>query len=244
MEIYNALPYDITKRIRQNIVSEDDINDGKDSFYIYKPNGKVEIRISNHCTHLWTWHERRNGKFDDITRISIVFEESDTYSDANLVLRRHRNTPLMVQEFVYRIGDPQAFTPSDVKLVINEIQQCIKKGKMYEDPTGKLEYSEMRVSENPPTNENINCNINMKTNKVRLTEGQLRRVVAESVKRVLRETCEYAVLDNEGEVVASFKDEAVANEFLQDNSDWCDEVVPIGTNGFIKPYEDANDDDY
>ena len=31
MEIYSALPYDIVKRIRQNMVSQDDVMDGKDS---------------------------------------------------------------------------------------------------------------------------------------------------------------------------------------------------------------------
>ena len=53
MEIYSALPYDIVKRIRQNMVSQDDVVDGKDSSYASTPNGKIEIRFSNHCTRAY-----------------------------------------------------------------------------------------------------------------------------------------------------------------------------------------------
>ena len=144
-----ALPYDITKRIRQHFASSDDVNDGKDSFYIQIGGKKCEIRVSNHCTHLWTWHERRNGKFDDITRISIVFEDKDTYTDGNLLLKKPRKTPLRVMEFVYRITDPNEFTTEDVNLVIQSIKKTIKKSQMYKDPTSKMLYFKERVSNNP-----------------------------------------------------------------------------------------------
>ena len=141
-----ALPYDITKRIRQHFASSDDINDGKDSFYIQIGGKKCEIRVSNHCTHLWTWHERRNGKFDDITRISIVFEDRDTYADVNLLLKKPRKAPLRVMEFVYRITDPNEFTTEDVNLVMQAIKLSIKRSQMYKDPTNKILYFKERVS--------------------------------------------------------------------------------------------------
>ena len=98
---YNALPHDIIGRIRQHITaSTDDDNDGADSLYVTNKGKKYIIRVSNHCTHLWTWHERKEGRFDDITRISIVFEDHDTYSDKNLILKYPRQTPLRVMEFV------------------------------------------------------------------------------------------------------------------------------------------------
>ena len=142
-DVYCALPSDITRRIRQNIASSNDLNDGKDSFYVSSGNKKIEIRISNHCTHLWTWHERHNGKFDDITRISIVFEDNDTFEERNLVLRKPRKTPLKVMEFVYRISNPNDFTATDVTLVIKEIKRCIKSGSMFIDPTDKMTYSKL-----------------------------------------------------------------------------------------------------
>jgi hypothetical protein len=124
--ISNALPYDIIRKIRQSIPSSDDINDGKDSFYIYSNGNKCEIRISNHCTNLWTWHERKYGNHDDVMRISIVFEQSNTFDHKNLILRNYRNTPLRVIEFVYQIYDSQSFTSDDVKDVINSIKYWVK----------------------------------------------------------------------------------------------------------------------
>ena len=202
-EIFNptcALPYDIVRRIRQVFVNSDDVNDGKDSFYIslgMVGARKCEIRVSNHCTHLWTWHERRNGKFDDITRISIVFEETDTYSDGNLELRKPRPTPLRVEEFVYRISKPDEFTTQDVTMVIKAIKNAIRSGT-FQDPTGKMSYSKKRVSVNPKSsgrwNENknnqINSNKNMNKNRknvVKLTESKLRDMIKESVNEILNE---------------------------------------------------------
>jgi hypothetical protein len=80
--------------------------------------------------------------------------------------------------------------------------------------------------------------------RIRLTEGDLRRIVNNSVRMVLRESAyEWAVLDKaNGEVVATFKDENVAQEFLQDNLDWCDEVIPMGKNGYSLPYANADDE--
>ena len=207
---YNALPHDIIERIRQHITaSTDDENDGADSLYVTSKGKKIIIRVSNHCTHLWTWHERREGKFDDITRISIVFEDHDTYSDENLILKYPRRTPLRVMEYVYRIENTNEFSPQDVKMVIKSILRCKDKGIMFQDPTGKLTYFKERVSRNPdPDNKGFvkdsiipryniikeyniqnNCNRNMRNKKVvRLTESQLHNIIAESVKRVINES--------------------------------------------------------
>ena len=153
-----VLPYDITRRIRHNFASSDDINDGKDSFYIQIGEKKFETRVSNHCTHLWTWHERQNGEFDDITRISIVFEDNDTYADTNLLLEKPRKTPLRVMEFVYRITDQNEFTTEDVNLVLQAIKHTLKGSQMYTDHTNKMLYSKERVSINPKPNNKQNIN--------------------------------------------------------------------------------------
>lgn len=147
--IVNALPYDIVRRVRQKFVTNDDVNDGDDSVYIDTNGKKYEIRVSNHCTHLWTWHQRKYGDSDDITRISIVFEDKDTFTNRNLVLKKPRKTKLHVMEFVYRITDPNSFTPQDVKTVMNTINRCLKRQEMYEDETGKLTYAKERISTNP-----------------------------------------------------------------------------------------------
>lgn len=187
-DIVNALPYDIIRRIRQTFPSSDDSNDGKDSTYLYSKGNKCEIRISNHCTHLWTWHERKFGNNDDITRISIVFEQSDTFENKNLILRRHRKTPLRVMEFVYRISDPQSFTSKDVKIVIDTIKHCLKNQTIFKDVTGKLTYVKERVSINP-VNENTtykkSYNIKQRTP---IFEHRIRCIIADTVRQVLSES--------------------------------------------------------
>lgn len=223
MEIYSALPYDIVKRIRQNMVSQDDVMDGKDSSYASTPNGKIEIRFSNHCTHLWTWHERKYGNYDDITRISIVFEENDTYSDENLVLKRPRKTKLKVMEYVYRIANPQEFTKDDVKLVINSINMALRNGRD-EDYTGKLTYKKERISKNPSSS----CNENKYTKSIismkkKINESQLRKIVAESVKRVLKESADSVSpqpFDGYSSYSSSEDEIRSAEEFYAKNCPW------------------------
>ena len=62
----------------------------------------------------------------------------------------------------------------------------------YEDTTGKLSYVQERVSINP-TNENkeYKTNNDMNKNKIRITENELKQIVAESVKKVLNESYGY-----------------------------------------------------
>ena len=79
----------------------------------------------------------------------------------------------------------------------------------------------------------------------RLNERELHRLISESVKRVLNESAKtYGVLDTEGEVVATFRDYTSAEQFLEMNKSWCDVIVPMGSNGYIMPYEDADPEQY
>lgn len=59
-----------------------------------------------------------------------------------------RPTPLRVDEFVYRITNPNEFTAQDVTMVIKAIKKAIRSGA-FQDPTGKMTYSKERVSVNP-----------------------------------------------------------------------------------------------
>ena len=56
----------------------------------------------------------------------------------------------------------------------------------YKDTTGKLSYVQERVSINP-TNENKEYKINNDNIYFRLTEGDLHRIIKESVNRILKE---------------------------------------------------------
>lgn len=188
----NALPYDITKRIRQHLASCDDSNDGKDSFYIQNKREKIEIRVSNHCTHLWTWHQRKSGKSDGVLRISIVFESEDTYNNENLILKNTRTTPLRVLEYVYRCNNPQYLTNKDVSAIIKSINSSLKTGQQYTDITGKLMYIKERVSINPVVDETsydalplLNTHEPLRNHVIRLSERDLYNIIEETVRDAL-----------------------------------------------------------
>ena len=75
--------------------------------------------------------------------------------------------------------------------------------------------------------ENLNCNRNMKrTNKIRLTESQLHRVIKESVKRVLREMNDG---QKQAEIKQSWKD--IDDEYSELNT-----VHPRHSSGYYKDF--------
>jgi hypothetical protein len=142
-----ALPSDITLRIRQNLIVETDPYDGKDSFYINFDN--TIVRVSNHCTYLWTW-DARYRNHNNKNYVSIVFEDTNTFSGDNLLLKRRRKNPLIVDEYVYKITDANSFNSMDVKKVIRSIKNMDKGyNTQYIDETGKLTGHYIRKSINP-----------------------------------------------------------------------------------------------
>ena len=160
----------------------------RDSYYTTINN--TLVRVSNHCTRLYVWDNflEENPKCKGMSIVSIVFEdEEDTFIEEEcLVLKRNRKKPVKVKEYVYRLqGNPHFIEKNDEKLIIQSIKNI---SGQYIDKTGKSE-SFLRVSRNPGTNENkqYNKNTNMNKKLIRLTESDLRRIVKESVKRVLNE---------------------------------------------------------
>ena len=76
-------------------------------------------------------------------------------------------------------------------------------------------------------------------------ESALANAIQESIKKVLNEdVCAWAVLDNEGEVIAQFTKRDDAYKFLEAEPHYAREIVPMGKNGYIMPYENADADEY
>ena len=79
--------------------------------------GILTYRISNHCTHLWTW-EYNYGRSKPLSMISLVFEDKPTQSQP--ILKYPIKQPFSVSEWVYHAQD---LTLSDVDAIANEINQ-------------------------------------------------------------------------------------------------------------------------
>lgn len=100
------------------------------------------------------WDSRYKDR-EERKYVSIVFEESDTYSDDNLVLYRGRNEPLVVEEYVYRISEGEKFSDGDIQKTVQAIKDMNYGDGEYVDSTGKMTYHKKRESK---TNGEIEVN--------------------------------------------------------------------------------------
>ena len=208
----------------------------KESDSHYTILGNTLVRVSNHCTYMYVWenffkiHPKQRG----MKILSLVFEDNkDTFHPNCLVTQHNLSKPIMVEEYVYPLhSNPQYLSKVDVNAIIKSLQN-LERTNRFNEPTGKAQRY-VRKSLNPTTqnittdnsgiptfssefgygddavsesknNESKNTK-NMKKNTIKLNENQLRNIVAESVKKVLKENSS----DTDSEIyqaITSFMDE-------------------------------------
>jgi len=200
----------------------------KESDSHYTVLGNTLVRVSNHCTYMYVWenffkiHPKQRG----MKILSLVFEDNkDTFHPNCLVTQHNLSKPIMVEEYVYPLhSNPQYLSKVDVNAIIKSLQN-LERTNRFNEPTGKAQRY-VRKSLNPTTqnittdnsgiptfssefgygddavsesknNESKNTK-NMKKNVIKLNENTLRKIVAESVKKVLRESYEdsYEYIDD------------------------------------------------
>lgn len=217
----------------------------KDSSYyrVYTvPNQRpLQVRISNHGTHLWTWDENAEYVPHRGYNISIVFMSSSKgYSDSNTtvnmdIFEKDANGQKIkigtkpnfeVIQYVY---DCDLLTPNNVAR-INQFIQQIPRYKKFIDPMKSNPKKHAKVYKLTPNNasEVITENNNTKNmkNRIRLTESQLHRVIKESVKQVLSEL-DWKTYAN-----------AAKKRALQGNDDKAHALDDAATKSFNRKYED------
>lgn len=185
----------------------------KDSHYTIL--GSTLVRISNHCTHMKVWENyfEKNPKYEGMKIVSIVFEdEGSTFTKQCLQLVNRRDNPIVVGEYVYHSAN---LSKLEIKSIIKSLQE-MDYSNTYKDATKKCLFYP-RLSVNPPspykvpdkiaqhigndlfnklrnyrewngiTNENKQYKNMNRKNTIRLTESELKRVITESVKSILKE---------------------------------------------------------
>ena len=212
-----AFAREIILQILQNIRFRVPQKGERDSYYTIL--GNTLVRVSNHCTYMYVWDNyfEKNPKHKGMNIVSLVFEDNgNTATTDGLVLKRSRNSPIVVNEYVFPChGNGQYINKNDIKTIISDLLN-IGKTNIYKDNTSKSRYFK-RVSINP-TSQNISMNQNgnqiftpnsnntnwgygidsvsenkqYKTNVnmkqiVKLTESDLHKVIKESVKKILQE---------------------------------------------------------
>lgn len=172
----------------------------------------VEIRISNHKTDINTWAFRQYRGQSPSTRISIVFRDNN-YA-GNVLLHKPVRRQISVTEYVYDLTDGSTLSDKEIAMLTKAIRAAASGS--FVDPLGMATESDVvgkYVTQNTTTTNNgdtvpstkwnhgmdssieeSKTNKNMKKNVVKLNENTLRKIVAESVKKILKEQrdCESA----------------------------------------------------
>ncbi len=177
--------------------------------------GRTLVRMSNHCTHMDTWEQyfSEYPKYMSYKILSLVFEDYDnTFTEECLHLVEPRKKMIEVDEYVFKLkGSSQFFGKVEINSLIKSLERMQYTNKYVDDTHKGLYYH--RISRNPsgfPHKVDIfpgddyysklrkyrewngqmyesKIYKNMKQNVKRNNESQLRAIVAESVKKVLRE---------------------------------------------------------
>lgn len=157
---------------------------------------KASLRITNHQANAGQ-HIKNNANYD--YNLSIVVRR-----------RARKNTfiphnDVKLDEYVY-YGKNISKVENPLTQIINSIIRFLQTG-VYKDTTG------VALKNTSPTNENkeYKTNKDMKKNRIKITESDLKQIVAESVKRVL----------NENEFHSAYKDAknnpVLSSEFTEDD---------------------------
>lgn len=153
-------------------------------------NGKIPlVRISNHKTHCVTWlgDIRDLGtamRFPANYYFSIVIENEPSQKDENLPVRVK---PFTVHEYTFK---QEELEQSDIHAIIQDVIGIFTTGE-FANSTGKGKYDPVnaKVTQQTPhtPQKESKTNNDMKKNVVKINENTLRQIVAESVKKVLKE---------------------------------------------------------
>lgn len=132
------------------------------------------VRISDHSTHLQTWVDK--GTYTKKNKYSIVIEVNP--SKPVLAVQPGIGT-FVVTEFKHKL---RGLSDDAVLVLANAIKGAIGTGGQFSNP--------LRVKPKMLASTQLNdlkTNKNMKNNTIKLNEVQLRQIIAESVKKVLKE---------------------------------------------------------
>ena len=178
----------IANRIAPDSTEIDDAN----SLY-YTSDMGVVTRVANHRAYHRTF-QKRITKFGLPSKIlSIVFEDEPT--EGNNILDKPRKKPFTIHEYVYPLWK-QGHTLE--KWEVDKIVRAIiaSGGGSFNDVTNKSEYipresQNSKISNNTEEQDNITSESkthkNMNKKIIKINESQLRNMVSESVKKVLKE---------------------------------------------------------
>lgn len=177
------------------------------SFYrVYTTQGSkpIQVRVSNHGTHLWTWYDRNYNPSASINICIVLSQNGENNTNTSVDMRIKdeqgkvigERKPFEVTQYVYNC---QELNNNDAALINQAVLNIWRNGS-FTDPLvntpKKALVQRLQPTPKQNTENNQETNENKITNKkqvIRLNENQLRQIVTESLKRVLNENNTFSI---------------------------------------------------
>lgn len=139
--------------------------------------GGNAIRISDHCTYMQTWVD--NGTWNAPVRLDIVIEDNPTQP----MMQVENNYNFTIAEFVHKSAN---ISPQMARTIAYDIKQVLN-GKPYANNTrgDKRQLISTHDNNNNSVEENKNRQYMKQT--IKLKESELKRMIYESIKNVIKE---------------------------------------------------------
>ena len=137
--------------------------------------GGNAIRLADHCTYMQTWFD--NGTWKAPIRLDVVIEDKPTQA----VTQVKNGFDFTVTEFVYKLNEIDL---QKARVIAYDIKNVLNGNTFANNVRGEKRY----LVSTHRNNKKLNCdrNINNKS-LIRLTESDLRRIIRESVNKLLVE---------------------------------------------------------
>ena len=152
----------------------------------YAESENTVVRISDHSTYCQTWVDK--GTYKKTNKYSVVIEVNP--SKPNPII----NIPVSefsIKEFKHKL---KKLDNNSVMNITNAIKGAIGPGGQFSNPEQVMpktiisKYIPPKPSISKTNNKGTNKSKNMKKNTIKLNEAKLKKIVAESVKKVLMES--------------------------------------------------------
>ena len=165
--------------------------------------GGNAIRIADHCTYMQTWVDR--GTWNAPIRLDVVIEEEPTQA----VKQVKKGYDFTIVEFVYNITEVDT---QNARTIAYDIRNVIN-GNQYAN-NARGERRALKSTHNSNENKQYNKKRNMKRT-IRLTESELKNMITESVKMVLREGM-YGYPDDCDQMILAFENDNECMKYFED----------------------------
>jgi len=160
--------------------------------YTTQGNKPIQVRVSNHGTHLWTWYGKEYDPSISINICVVFSQNGECNSNTNVDMRILDNQGTVVGEkkqfeVVQYTYNCSLLDKQDIGY-INQAILNIWKNNGFSDPFNGTDKAATKQVLHPVANNKQETNENKIMNKkqvIRLNENQLKQIVMESVKEVL-----------------------------------------------------------